>query len=362
MNDPTSVAIPLEEFDLSLLPENARDSGTAAFRDAVVEFFRRELQPTAHSLQVAIDSQLIRIAWHGKDPVDPLALAVARLKTGDYPRGVQLLRVALRLGRDEAKVRFNLGMALSDLGELDEALDHLRKAAEAEPRQADILVALALAVYRKGDPQLAVPILERALELDPENPYAMRNLAGCLLRLGAEAGPAVELARKATALLPNDQQSWLALGHALDASGNPVDAEKAYRRVIEINPHNEIADVAKRGLSQIAQQTMRGKVGGGVRPDGVMYCLAALEKCASMSPKDVRNVAFEIATVGMKGINPNDATRKYSLRTLPGEFSGLQLLCYMYVTWKQVKPEADIGFDLSREYEEAAGLLRTKGE
>jgi len=362
MNDPASVEIPLEEFDLSLLPEDSRDRATAAFRDAVVAFFRRELQPTASSHQVAIDSHLIRIAWHGKEAVDPLALAVARLKTGDYPRGVQLLRVALRLGRDEAKVRFNLGMALSDLGELDEALDHLRKATEAEPRQADILVALALAVYRKGDPRQAVPILERALVLDPENPYALRNLAGCLLRLGADAAPIVELAQKATALLPNDQQSWLALGHALEANGNTKDADHAYRRVIDINPRNDIAEVAKRGLSQLAQQTMRGKVGGGVRPDGVMYCLAALEKCAALSPKEVRNVAFEIATVGLKGINPNDTARKYTLRTLPGEFSGLQLLCYMYVTWKQVKPEADIGFDLSREYEEAVGLFRRKGE
>lgn len=362
MNDPASVEIPLEDFDLSLLPEHARDRGTPAFRDEVVAFFRRELQPTAQSLQVAIDSQLIRIAWHGKDPVDPLALAVARLKAGDYPRGVQLLRVALRLGRDEAKVRFNLGMALSDLGELDEALDHLHKAAEAEPRQPDILVALALVVYRKGDPRQAVPILERALALDPENPYALRNLAGCLLRLGAEAAPIVELARKATALLPNDQQSWLALGNALEASGNPLDADKAYRRVIDLNPHNEIAEVAKRALSQIAQETMRGKVGGGTRPDGVMYCLAALKKCAAMSPKEVRNVAFEIATVGLKGINPNDTARKYTLRTLPGDFSGLQLLCYMYVTWKQVKPEADIGFDLSREYEEALLMFKADGK
>lgn len=37
------------------------------------------------------------------------------------------------------------------------------------------------------------------------------------------------------------------------------------------------------------------------------------------------------------------------------------MLCYMHVTRKQVKAEADIGFDLSREYEEALGLFRAKG-
>lgn len=102
---------------------------------------------------------------------------------------------------------------------------------------------------------------------------------------------------------------------------------------------------------------MRGAVGGGVRPDAVMYCLGALEKCRDMAPDEVQKIAFEIAALGTKGINPNDPGRKYRLRTLPGEFTGLQLLCYMYVTWKQIKPELDMGFDLSKEYAAARGML-----
>jgi hypothetical protein len=70
----------------------------------------------------------------------------------------------------------------------------------------------------------------------------------------------------------------------------------------------------------------------------------------------VQKIAFEIAAVGMKGLNPSDSNKRYTLRTLPGEFSGLQLLSYMYVTWKRVKPDADIGFDLSREYQAAMAL------
>jgi len=356
MNETVYVEIPIGEFDLSLLPEQARQPGTDAFRDAVVAFFQHELHPTAEFIQVAVDGQAIRVAWRADAEVDPLRLAVARLQAGDYPRGVQLLRITLRLKPEDARVRYNLGMALSDLGQLDEALDQLKQAAQAEPGIADIQVALGVALYRKGLVAEARPVLEAAVELEPDNPHALSNLAGCLLRLGGPLDRAAEMLRKATSLLPEDQQAWIGFGQALEAQSNDGEADRAYVRAIEINPHNTLAEVAKRSRSLIAQRTMRRAVGGGVRPDAVMYCLGALEKCTGMPPAEVQKIAFEIAALGTKGINPNIPDRKYRLRTLPGEFTGLQLLCYMYVTWRQIKPDMDIGFDLSKEYAAALAM------
>jgi hypothetical protein len=97
---------------------------------------------------------------------------------------------------------------------------------------------------------------------------------------------------------------------------------------------------------------------GSLRMDAVMYCLAALQKFSEMTPDQVKNVGFEIATVGMNGINVNDPKSEYHLRTLPGTFTGLQLLCYEYVAFKQFAPEMDIGFDVSKEYEEAQKMSR----
>src|SRR6202008_897596 len=105
----------------------------------------------------------------------------------------------------------------------------------------------------------------------------------------------------------------------------------------------------KQMRSEIAQKNFRAVPTGALRMDAVMYCLAALKKFASMSPEQVRNVGFEIATVGMNGINVNDPKSEYHLRTLSGVFTGLQLLCYEYVAFKQVAPEMDIGFDLTKE-------------
>jgi Flp pilus assembly protein TadD len=354
------VEIPLEEFDKNLLPEQARDTSSEAFQAAVVAFFQCELQQAAKWIQVSVDEHVIRVGWRKNASIDPLQMAVERLKTGDYARGVQMLRLALRLKPNDAKVRYNLGMALSDLGQLDEALAHLRQAAEVVPDVADIQVALGVALYRKGLFDEARPALEKAVQLEPDNPYALRNLAGCLLRLNEPPSRAEEMLRQATKLLPDDQQAWIGLGQALEVQAKLKDADEAYLRAIGINPHNQLAGVAKSGRSKIAQKTMREAVGGDLRMDAVMYCLGALQKCAQMSQAEVQKVGFEIATLGTKGINPNDSDRKYKLRTLPGDFTGLQLLCYMFVTWKKIAPHVDMGFDLSNEYSAALDLFKSQ--
>jgi DNA-directed RNA polymerase subunit RPC12/RpoP len=89
-----------------------------------------------------------------------------------------------------------------------------------------------------------------------------------------------------------------------------------------------------------------------LRMDALMHCHAALEVCIKR-PRAIEKIVAEIAEVAAKGINPNDPQCKYNLKSLPGDFSGLQLLCWMYVIYKQIDPHKDIGFDLSEEYQEA---------
>ena len=52
----------------------------------------------------------------------------------------------------------------------------------------------------------------------------------------------------------------------------------------------------------------------------------------------------------MNGFDVNDSTQKYQLRTLPGRFSGLHMVCLMDAAFKITDPTADIGFDLADEY------------
>lgn len=57
-------------------------------------------------------------------------------------------------------------------------------------------------------------------------------------------------------------------------------------------------------------------------------------------------------------MTPTPAT--YKLQAMPGEFSGLELLCYMFVAFKRIEPTADIGFDVKKEYDAALSLQAKK--
>ncbi|MCB0202055.1 MAG: hypothetical protein KDI03_18460 [Anaerolineae bacterium] len=59
---------------------------------------------------------------------------------------------------------------------------------------------------------------------------------------------------------------------------------------------------------------------------------------------------------GYPELDINDPTPRYRLRGLPGDFNALQLVATMYAAFQQFAPEQDLGIDLAREYEVAAGL------
>jgi len=60
--------------------------------------------------------------------------------------------------------------------------------------------------------------------------------------------------------------------------------------------------------------------------------------------------------LGTKKLLVNDPSGKYALRSLPGNFSGLHLLCIQCVGFKISDPDIDIGFDISAENGEARRL------
>ena len=75
-----------------------------------------------------------------------------------------------------------------------------------------------------------------------------------------------------------------------------------------------------------------------------------------MPRAEVQQIGFEIAATGQRGLDTNDPTPKYQLKSLAGNFSGLHLVCLMYVAFKSIALDTDIGFDLSKEYAAAQAL------
>ena len=350
--------IPASAFDVSLLPAGARTLGTTDFREAVVAFFVRAFVGFGGEAKVVVTNEQVTVSWNS-DPSKqkPLQLIIEKLQRGETSEGIQLLRLLLAKNPDDVDLLYNLALALSGDGRIEEAEKHLRTVVDLAPSFINGLAALGTVLTRQQKNDEAEMFLASAVRLDPTNGWVLRNLAVVLMKQGRHDEAAARF-REAVTLNLSDQGSWLGLGDSLRILGNRKNAEEAYRHAIALNPHNETAEAAEAGLGELASTVFREKAVGEPQPDAVQYCADAIQTFRGMQQDELKKIAMEIVTEGRSGFDVNTPTKQYQLKTLPGEFSGLEMVCYLYVVMQMIAPGTDIGFDLRKEYDKARSVRR----
>jgi tetratricopeptide (TPR) repeat protein len=113
---------------------------------------------------------------------------------------VETTRRALSIDPELADAHLWLGASLLALGRVDEAVAEIREALRLDPENGQAYQSLARAYWvGKGDFASAIPMFERAIELNPEAGYSYLQLSmllaweGRLDRAGEVAARAVEL-------------------------------------------------------------------------------------------------------------------------------------------------------------------------
>jgi hypothetical protein len=81
---------------------------------------------------------------------------------------------------------------------------------------------------------------------------------------------------------------------------------------------------------------MRDRSVKGLRPDVNYYIADALNTFEREGIERTKQITSEIAILGMQGLDINNPAQKYMVRSLPGNFSGLELLAMMYTGFKQI--------------------------
>jgi Flp pilus assembly protein TadD len=355
--EPLEFTIATGDFDIYLLPEEARQPGTESFQNAVMAFYVDQFLSLGGSTIVGVDDEQIHVQWIPDGTAsEPMEYVLTLLQSGRLKEAVPLLETLRQINPNDQDTLYNLGMALSDMGRLDEAREHLGHLVSLYPDFANGQIALAVARHRSGDTRGAIAPLEKALKLEPDNGYAHRNRGAMLASLGRHDEALVHL-RKAVDLLPTDPGALFGLAQALEQLGDDGSLQEAdgiYIDVIALTPDSHIGESAKTARSQIAQRTMKQRTGGGPNMAAVMYCVGAMERFDAVSVQQMQGIVMEVAFLGQKGLDSNDPSPKYQLKSIPGkQFTGLQLISMMYVGLKRMKPEADMGFDLADEYEAA---------
>lgn len=360
---PLEFVVALEDFDRELLPPDARRVGSERFEQSIITYYQRQFAAVGGTVHVDMDEEAVRVTWTpDRASEDPFGYALELLQRGELGSAVPLLESLLAAAPEDADVLYNLGMAYSDLGRVEEAVTLLSRVVDIDPENANAFVALGVAHQRKGEPSEALEALGSAVSLDPANSYAHRNLGGVLAAM-SRFGEAEPHLREAVRLSPNDQQAVYGLAATLEKLGGDGRLEEAdglYEKAVDLAPASQIAELARRARSKMAQGSFRGASGDAPRMDAVMYCLGALETFDEAGMEKVQAVTLEIALLGRQGLDTNDPTPKYKLKSLPGDFTGLHLVSLMYVGFKRLAPDHDVGFDLSEEYATARELFAKK--
>jgi hypothetical protein len=93
-----------------------------------------------------------------------------------------------------------------------------------------------------------------------------------------------------------------------------------------------------------------------------MFLLAALERFEKLPATKIKQLALEIAVLGMSGLDYASPEKKYRLSAIPDEeFSGLELMCLMHVGLRHADPYIETGMDLDEPLATARKLYAARG-
>ena len=162
-----------------------------------------------------------------------LGLALADL--GKVQNATEHWEQALRLNPDFAEAHNNLGTTLREQGKLQQAIDQYEQALQINPDYVQAQYNLGNALLRANKPQEAIKHYEHAVRTDPDLAEAHYNLGLALMGQG-ELQQAISHYDKALQIKPDYVQAQYNWGNALLRADNPQEAIEHYEQAVRIDP------------------------------------------------------------------------------------------------------------------------------
>ncbi len=143
-----------------------------------------------------------------------------------------------------------LAAAYGNRGEyLNQAIEHYRTAIKADPKATFLNEELAELYVSAGQIRTAVTEAEEALKQNPDDLGARRLLGRLYARMIGDSQTnrinetmlkkAIEQYEKIAQAAPKDTETWLMLARLYKVAQNSPEAEKAYKKALELEPESE---------------------------------------------------------------------------------------------------------------------------
>lgn len=162
-------------------------------------------------------------------------LGLALLDEGQIDQAITACRQALQIDPEHRPAHLNLGLALVKRGGIDEAIECFRTALRLNPNSVKAYYNLGRALVDRGEIGEGIKAYREVLRRKPFFAEAHHNLGNALLRQG-KIDDAIEAFRMARQSDPTFLGAYYNLGHALADRGNIDEAIQVYRDAVQVNP------------------------------------------------------------------------------------------------------------------------------
>lgn len=221
----------LFEFEGKTQPANATD--VAAITPLVLKQFGFLPQPV--TVTVEGDEVVIRYPEESTAAQAEAARlaerAGKRAAEGNYEKAIGILKRVLELQPSLHTARRDLAMAYVEIGDVDNATNHLIEVLRLDPGDAWSWVVLAnLYIREKSDKETGEKFLRKALEISPNDAWALNSLATVCHQRG-KTDEATKVFEQAIAANPELSNAYYGKALAYDSAQKPDAALETLNRM-----------------------------------------------------------------------------------------------------------------------------------
>ena len=239
----------------------------------IAELTRIDALARAERLDDAEKAALALTAAHPELAQGWIALGDLLRQQDKFAQAVPAYDKALSLLKDAGNLRwfplYARGIALERSGQFPKAEADFRAALEIQPNSATVLNYLGYSLVDR-DERLdeALPMIQRAVELSPDDGYILDSLAWAYFRLG-RYDDAVAPMERSVALMASDPLVNDHMGDIYWMVGRKREAEIQWHRALSLKPETEAEETRiraklERGLDAVLSEE---KANGGRVPD-----------------------------------------------------------------------------------------------
>jgi tetratricopeptide (TPR) repeat protein len=221
----------LFEFDGQPVPAQRPDAS------AIEAIARRQFAFLRQPLQIDVGENAVTISFNleataAQDEAIRLAeRAKKRADEGSYDKAISLYKRVLELNPSHPKARRDLAMACMESGDIEGAKNHLIEVLRLNPGDAWGWVVLGnLYARNQKDWDTAEKFLRRAVEISPDDPWALNGMAAISAQRG-KTDEALQLFERAIAANPNLPNTYYGLGVTYHRANKPDLAVRALDRL-----------------------------------------------------------------------------------------------------------------------------------